>query len=67
MRDSSAGSGGHDKAIRYLSIAAIVLTILLEVGTIFGARWWALEERRLATRKIDKLQKELEMCKRESP
>jgi len=62
MRDKSANSGGHDKTVRYLSIAAIVLTILLVVVTILGARWWALEERRLAAQKIERLKKELEMC-----
>lgn len=62
MRDKSADSGGYDKAIRYLSITAIVLTILLVVVTILGARWWALEERKLGTQKINRLKKELEMC-----
>lgn len=66
MRDKTSGERGYGEEIRYLSIAAIVLTVLLVLTIILGARWWALEERKLAVEKINRLKKELEICKRDS-
>jgi uncharacterized membrane protein affecting hemolysin expression len=65
MRGQPTDSGRYDKTIRALSIAAVVLTVLLVVTIILGARWWALEEQKLSTEKINRLKKELEMCRAE--
>lgn len=64
MRNGNAGGSRPKSKDGYLSITIAVLTLTIIGIIIFSARWWALEERRLGVDKINKLKKELEICRR---
>ena len=48
-----------------LSAAVWVLTAMLVAVVITGSYWWAQQENVISKRKIDRLKRELEICRKE--
>lgn len=65
MVNKGTGRSGQDKAVGILRITVWILTALLVAVVMELSYWWATEEKVIADRKIDKLKRELEICRRE--
>jgi len=65
MATKGTGGSGQDKTVGILRITVWILTALLVAVVMELSYWWATEEKVIADRKISKLKRELEICKRE--
>jgi len=65
MGNKGAGGGGQDKTVGLLRLAVWILTALLVSVVIELSYWWASQEKIIAERKIEKIKRELEICRRE--
>ena len=65
MVNRGTGGGRQDKAVGVLSAAVWVLTAMLVAVVITGSYWWAQQENVISKRKIDRLKRELEICRKE--
>lgn len=65
MVNKGTGGSGQDKAVGILSAAVWILAALLVLVVLDLSYWWAQQEKIIADRKIVKLKRELEICKKE--
>jgi hypothetical protein len=65
MGNKGTGGSGQDKTVGILRVTIWILTALLVAVVVELSYWWASEEKIIADRKISKLKRELEICRRE--
>ena len=65
MATNATGRGGQDKTVGVLSAAVWILATILVAVVMELSYWWATQEKIIADKKIDKLKRELEICRRE--
>ena len=65
MVNKGTGGSGQDKTVGILTVTIWILTALLVAVVMELSYWWASEEKIIADRKISKLKRELEICRRE--
>jgi hypothetical protein len=65
MGNKGTGGSGQDKTVGILRVIVWILTALLVAVVMELSYWWASEEKIIADRKISKLKRELEICRRE--
>jgi len=65
MVNKGTGGSGQDKTVGILTVTIWILTALLVAVVMELSYWWASEEKVIADRKINKLKRELEICRRE--
>lgn len=65
MVNKGTGGSGQDKTVGILRVTIWILTALLVAVVMELSYWWAEQEKAISDRKINRLKRELEICRRE--